>query len=467
MSETNKETLWGMKPRNPSLGGDMMKIKVSKLVAILVMVLALIGLTLPAFAQTSFPSQPEHGCWGGAELPIAACEWPVGFSDVATSEYAAQAVEIARQAGIMVGNNNEDFQGERSLTRYEAAIIVARLLDFMAGGQISLNLDNWTTVSNAVVELEDVLVQFGLRLDFFEAYLKNYPTDAEWDAYRAELQSAIGDAYAMLEEHQVALIAAEESFSNEIRDIYLRLDEIEQRKLLENDAVALAKLEELRLELLDEITVSEALELRLDQSLGTIDGVLLGIARQIDELGLRQDDFERMLNQMRAENGDFVTTSTLDATLEGYVTTTTFEVDQARQDDEIAALWAAINALVNSGSADRITVTGDLGHDSPLAQPDCGLWFSATDNTNREITLATHRNYSGDMSVQFGRYADVNISSYQFPNGWNTGQEASQSGHKETRWYASALPTSATLTAVASYGNASCTVTWDVYHQGN
>ncbi len=270
----------------------------------LAIALALIGFTVHAYAQVNFPNQPSHGCWGGSgNMPIAACDWPEWFVDVPSSEYAAQAVEIARQAGIMVGNNADDFQGERDLTRYEAAIIVARLLDFMAGGQLSLNLNDWTVVANTVTELHDVLRQFGLRIDFFEAYLQNYPTDEEWDAYRAELQSDLGDAYLMLEEHQVALIQAEEWISNEIRDIYRRLEEIEARKLIEKDQIALARIEQIRLELLDEITVSEALELRLDQGLLTIDGVMLGLARQFEELGIRHDDLARMVANLQTLEG--------------------------------------------------------------------------------------------------------------------------------------------------------------------
>ena len=54
---------------------------------------------------------------------------PVFFPDVAPGFYAEDAIRIAVQAGIIVGRSDGRFDGYASLTRYETAIVIARILD--------------------------------------------------------------------------------------------------------------------------------------------------------------------------------------------------------------------------------------------------------------------------------------------------------------------------------------------------
>ncbi|MEX0933310.1 MAG: hypothetical protein WDZ74_01010, partial [Candidatus Paceibacterota bacterium] len=152
-----------------------------------------------------------------------------------------------------------------------------------------------------------------------------------------------------------------------------------------------------------------------------------------------------------------------------FVTRPEFEQSQATQDDQIAALWVAIGdlrATIESGRASSVSFSGQITAGDALYNADCGLWYSTTDSSQQEVTLATHRSYRGDMSLNFGRYADVEILDYSFPSGWNTGREASQPGLKETRWYAQSPSLDSQVSVTVGNGSgATCTVRWNVFHR--
>lgn len=64
------------------------------------------GSTVPAFAQASGP-----------------------FADVPTDHWAYSAVDRLQKAGIVIGYPDQTYGGKRSMTRYEFAVAIARLLD--------------------------------------------------------------------------------------------------------------------------------------------------------------------------------------------------------------------------------------------------------------------------------------------------------------------------------------------------
>ena len=54
---------------------------------------------------------------------------PINYPDVPIGFYAAEAISIAVNAGIIIGREDGTFDGDTALNRYEAAIISARLME--------------------------------------------------------------------------------------------------------------------------------------------------------------------------------------------------------------------------------------------------------------------------------------------------------------------------------------------------
>ena len=80
------------------------------------------------------------GFWlmGHTSAQVAALNsTPIRFPDVPQGFYAEEAIQRAVQAGIIVGRPNGNFDGRSYVTRYETAIVIARLLDLMDNRDLS------------------------------------------------------------------------------------------------------------------------------------------------------------------------------------------------------------------------------------------------------------------------------------------------------------------------------------------
>lgn len=83
-----------------------------------------------------------------ARLPVGAIQGaPERFEDVPEGHWAAVAVERLVRLGIVTGYPDETFQGARGATRYELAVIAARLIDYL-DGMLGLLADDEAFVSN-------------------------------------------------------------------------------------------------------------------------------------------------------------------------------------------------------------------------------------------------------------------------------------------------------------------------------
>ena len=66
-----------------------------------------------------------------APLPTgASSRAPLAFNDVQDSHWAYPAVDVLSRLGIVTGYPGGDYRGERGATRYELAVVAARLLDY-------------------------------------------------------------------------------------------------------------------------------------------------------------------------------------------------------------------------------------------------------------------------------------------------------------------------------------------------
>ena len=66
-----------------------------------------------------------------APLPVGASQRaPERFGDVQTSHWAYPAVDTLSRLGVLTGYPNGTYRGEQSATRYEVAVVAARLIDY-------------------------------------------------------------------------------------------------------------------------------------------------------------------------------------------------------------------------------------------------------------------------------------------------------------------------------------------------
>lgn len=69
--------------------------------------------------------------------PVSAPQVPA-LTDVPAGHWAKDAIDRLVSRGVILGYPDGTFRGTQNLTRYEAAIIIARLLDQMRDGETPL-----------------------------------------------------------------------------------------------------------------------------------------------------------------------------------------------------------------------------------------------------------------------------------------------------------------------------------------
>lgn len=117
---------------------------------------AALSLGVAAYAQTTTTT---------TQTPAA----PASFQDVPAGHWATEAVEKITAAGLIVGFPDGTFRGNENLTRYQAALIIARLLDYIAagtvpGGEAAITPEIAEALQNATQELASDLAQLGVRV---------------------------------------------------------------------------------------------------------------------------------------------------------------------------------------------------------------------------------------------------------------------------------------------------------------
>ena len=93
------------------------------------------------------------------------------FPDVPADSYAASAVSQLAQLGIVNGFPDGTFRGNEAFTRYQAALVVSRLLSVIDENRAAagaLSQENLATVNNAVAELKNQLSSLTDRVSALE-----------------------------------------------------------------------------------------------------------------------------------------------------------------------------------------------------------------------------------------------------------------------------------------------------------
>ena len=91
------------------------------------------------------------------------------FSDVSTDDWAYQAISDLSDQGVVIGYPDGTFRGERNITRYELAQIVARMM----AREDQLNAEQRATLEKLAGEYADELAKLGVRVSNVEKKVGN------------------------------------------------------------------------------------------------------------------------------------------------------------------------------------------------------------------------------------------------------------------------------------------------------
>ena len=114
------------------------------------------------------------------------------FSDVSTSDWAYQAVADLSDQGVVIGYPDGTFRGERNITRYELAQIVARMM----AREDQLNAEQRATLEKLAGEYADELAKLGVRVSNVEKKVGNL-------SWSGDARMRWNQSYATVKENDV------------------------------------------------------------------------------------------------------------------------------------------------------------------------------------------------------------------------------------------------------------------------
>ncbi|PTA67148.1 S-layer homology domain-containing protein [Deinococcus arcticus] len=131
--------------------------------------------------------------------PASAPQVPA-LTDVPAGHWAKDAIDRLVSTGIILGYPDGTFRGTQNLTRYEAAVIIARLLDQMRQGQVApsdIDPETLTALQNAIQELAADLAALGVRVSDLEENMVSRDDFARLEERVEMIAAASGDAEAL------------------------------------------------------------------------------------------------------------------------------------------------------------------------------------------------------------------------------------------------------------------------------
>ncbi len=261
------------------------------------------------------------------------------FPDIPAGHWASDAVTRLTDLGIIIGFPDNTFRGNESFTRYQAALVISRLLDVIAADMnaaMALTQADIEALRNALQELAaDVAAQ--------GAQIQGISADVMSNAERiAALEAAMEAAMGM----DPTLMA---SLQNQLDQL---LDAVASAQATADEAAALAA---------GNLALIEALSARVDQNSAEIDALneLVGLLND-DVLALTDSvsgfdgAIERNANDIANIREFVILLRRNQVALDGRVTA--LEDSDAEQDAAIAALEERLTAV----EEELITVSGEI-----------------------------------------------------------------------------------------------------------
>ncbi|UBV42702.1 S-layer homology domain-containing protein [Deinococcus taeanensis] len=168
--------------------------------------------------------------------PASAPQVPA-LTDVPAGHWAKDAIDRLVAQGILLGYPDGTFRGTQNLTRYEAAVIIARLLDQMKTGEVApseIDPETLTALQNAIQELAADLAALGVRVSDLEENAVSRDDFARLEERVEMLAAASGDAEALA------------GLTSQIDDLVARADDYDTlRADVDDNASSIAALNDL------------------------------------------------------------------------------------------------------------------------------------------------------------------------------------------------------------------------------
>ncbi|NLJ84035.1 MAG: hypothetical protein GX336_03890 [Halanaerobiaceae bacterium] len=211
------------------------------------------------------------------------------ITDVPANHWAYEDVKLSVDKGLLELFEDGTFRGSDTVTRYQLAAIIARLLKEVEKGSVSLSQQDMQLLRNLSVELRDELVDLALQGDIFTEQIKALEEkNLIQDEFLAEIKGS--DIAGLKEEIRVLneRISNTESDVSNLIDSILKLGLLEERLLLletQNKEHQL-KLDDLKVQFTDE----------------TIQGLSDRITINATRLNLLQDEISTLKAELENKN---------------------------------------------------------------------------------------------------------------------------------------------------------------------
>ncbi len=226
------------------------------------------------------------------------------FSDIPAGHWAKEAVEKIAAEGIILGFPDGTYRGNENLTRYQAAMIIYRLLQKLQPGQLgSLDGETLTALRNAVQELAAELASLGVRVSALEDNAATKSDVARLEKMIAELKGMpVGEGVSgaavkdLADRVEAAAIAADTALA-QVQALGGKVDAIGAQAAANADSIK--ALNELAVLLNQDVLSLQDRVTALEKASGLTD--LSGIATK--------DDVQSVRDYVTAIRGDLVNVS--------------------------------------------------------------------------------------------------------------------------------------------------------------
>ena len=124
---------------------------------------------------------------GLAQEPIGAVQpAPANFPDVPTGHWAEDAIDLAVASGIIVGFPDGTYRGNQNLSRYEEAVIIARMINLFEG-RLAAVFGEIEPMLQAVDELSGEFDSLSVDVSDLRQALNNKADRSELEALREQV----------------------------------------------------------------------------------------------------------------------------------------------------------------------------------------------------------------------------------------------------------------------------------------
>lgn len=113
-------------------------------------------------------------------LGLCACTsgvFAASFSDVSANHWAYSAIENLASKGLLQGFNDNTFKGNKTATRYELAVLTAKMLGNAEVGGASVSKSDLQTLEKLTVEFADELASLGVKVTSIESDMATVKED--------------------------------------------------------------------------------------------------------------------------------------------------------------------------------------------------------------------------------------------------------------------------------------------------